>query len=84
MRKKGQILINVNDIIGKRLGKLKVISYAGYRYDITQGGERLRHCYVVECECGTIKKMRRNTLVYEIVKSCGCGRKKYHGYKNEE
>ena len=57
--KKGKVLINVNDIIGKRLGKLKVISYIENRYDMTLGGERMRHYYMVECDCGTIKPMQR-------------------------
>ena len=82
--KRGKILINVNDIIGKRLGKLKVISYAGNRYDSTSGGERMRHHYVVECECGTIKTVQRGQLVSEIVHSCGCLRRGRCGYKNEE
>lgn len=72
---KGKVLINVNDIIGKRLGKLKVISYEGNNYDMTLGGERMRHHYKVECECGTIKLVRRGPLVNEIVHSCGCGRR---------
>jgi len=37
MVKRGKVLINVNDIIGKRLGKLEVISYAG-----NKGGRRGR------------------------------------------
>lgn len=80
MKRKGKILINVNDIIGKRLGKLKVISYAGNRYDNTLGGERMRHHYVVECECGTIKLVQRGQLVSEIVHSCGCGRRGRRGH----
>ena len=74
MAKRGKVLINVNDIIGKRLGKLKVISYAGYNYEMTLGGERMRHYYRVECECGTIKTVQRGQLTSEIVHSCGCGR----------
>lgn len=31
-KQKGKILINVNDVIGKHLGKLEVISYAGHHY----------------------------------------------------
>lgn len=81
MKEKGKIRINVNDIIGKRLGKLQVISYEGYRYDITHGGERVRHCYMVECDCGKTKIMRRNMLKHDLVKSCGCSKKeRYHGY----
>lgn len=82
--KKGKILINANDIIGKRLGKLEVISYAGSKYDYTCGGERLRHYYVVRCECGEIKLIQRGQLVSEIVYSCGCGRRGPRGYKNEK
>lgn len=79
-KQKGKILINVDDIIGKRLGKLKVISYAGCRYDNTIGGERMRHYYNVHCDCGTEKIVQRGQLVSEIVHSCGCGRRgKYNG-----
>lgn len=73
--KKGQVLINVDDIIGKRLGKLKVISYAHSRYDNTSGGERIRHFYICKCDCGVVKLVQRGPLVNEIVHSCGCGRK---------
>ena len=73
---KGKVLINVNDIIGKRLGKLEVISYAGHRYDATLGGDRMRHYYRVRCECGTIKIVQRGELASETVHSCGCGRRK--------
>lgn len=73
--KMGQIAIDVNDIIGKRLGKLQVISYAKNEYDTTLGGERMRHYYECECDCGTVKLIRRGQLVNEIVHSCGCERK---------
>ena len=76
MVKRGKVLINANGIIGKRLGKLEVISYAGHYYDMTRGGERMRHYYRVKCECGTIKIVQRGPLVSEIVHSCGCGKKK--------
>lgn len=76
MKRKGKVLINVNDIIGKRLGKLEVISYAGHYYDMTLGGPRMRHHYRVDCECGTTKIVRRGQLTSEIVHSCGCLRKR--------
>lgn len=79
MGKRGKVLINVNDIIGKRLGKLEVISYEGNYYDMTLGGERMRHAYKVKCECGTIKMVQRGQLVSEIVHSCGCGRRGRRG-----
>lgn len=75
MASKGKILINVNDIIGKRLGKLEVISYAGHRYDVTLGGDRMRHYYRVRCDCGTEKLVQRGELTSGIVHSCGCGRR---------
>lgn len=85
MAKRGKVLINVNDIIGKRLGKLEVISYVGHNYDMTLGGNRMRHYYMVKCDCGTIKPVQRGELVSEIVHSCGCGRrKKRNGNKNAE
>jgi hypothetical protein len=73
--KRGTVLINTNDIIGKHLGKLEVISYAGHHHDITLGGERMRHYYRVYCECGAEKIVQRGQLTSEIVHSCGCGRK---------
>lgn len=72
--KRGTITIDKQDIVGKCLGKLEVISYAGMHYDTTRGGERLRHYYNVQCECGTCKQIRRDALIEEIVHSCGCMR----------
>ena len=73
---KGKILINVDDIIGKRLGKLEVVEYTGYSYDCTKGGMRMRHYYMCTCDCGTVKILQRGQLVSEIVHSCGCSRRK--------
>ena len=77
--KKGKILINVNDIIGKRLGKLEVISYAGSQYDMTLGGMKMRHYYTVKCDCGVVKQVHRGQLKNEIVHSCGCLRRGRRG-----
>ena len=74
--KRGKILINVNDIIGKRLGKLEVVHYLKRVRDITNGGERIRHYYVCKCDCGTVKIIRRSQITSEIVHSCGCLRRK--------
>lgn len=80
MPKRGKILINVDDVIGKCLGKLEVISYAGNNYDMTLGGERMRHYYRVKCDCGTVKIIQRGQITSELVKSCGCLRKeRRHG-----
>ena len=78
--KKGKILISVDDIIGKRLGKLEVIGYAGHKYDETLGGNKMRHYYMCKCDCGTIKPVERGPLKSGIVHSCGCGRRGFYGY----
>ena len=71
-KQKGKVLINVNDIIGKRLGKLEVISYAGHHYDATLGGDRMRHYYRVHCECGTNKIVHTGQLTSENYHRCVC------------
>lgn len=80
-RDKGQVKIEPTDIIGKRLGKLEVVAYKGHNYDITLGGERMRHHYECKCDCGTVKVLQRGQLTSEIVHSCGCSRmRNRHGY----
>lgn len=78
--RKGQIAINVNDIIGKRLGKLEVVSYLGYFYRMTKGGERVRHFYMCKCKCGRTTIIQRGPLKNDLFNSCGCERGKKHGY----
>lgn len=78
--KRGKIRINVDDVIGKRLGKLEVISYAGNFYEETRGGNKMRHHYWCQCECGVSKIIRRGQLTSEIVHSCGYSRR---GNKND-
>lgn len=78
MAKKGKILIDVNDIVGKRLGKLEVLGYDHYSYDNTLGGQRMRHYYTCRCECGTVKLIQRGQLTSEIVHSCGCLKRRLH------
>lgn len=73
---KGVIKINVDDLIGKRVGMLTVKEYAGYVYEDTKGGSKVRHYYICECACGRKKKVRRGQLLNEIIHSCGCYRKK--------
>ncbi len=74
--KKGKILINVNDIIGKRLDKLEVICYVGHRYSMTKGGARMRHYYACQCECGKMAIMQRGPLKNDLFHSCGCAKHK--------
>lgn len=71
-RPKGKIVIDKNDLVGKRFDKLEVIRYASNRYEMTLGGSRMRHYYLCKCDCGTEKLIRRGQLTSKIVKSCGC------------
>lgn len=74
--RKGKILINVDDIIGKRLGKLEVIEYTGHAYAYTKGGIRMRHFYRCKCDCGKIHVAQRGQIKNEIIHSCGCLKRK--------
>lgn len=74
--RKGQILINVEDIIGKRLDKLEVICYAGRSYSETAGGQRMRHYYLCKCDCGQRTVIERSPLKSDLFHSCGCKRRR--------
>lgn len=73
--KKGKVLIDANDIIGKQSGRLTVRKYFGYVYAHTNGGLRMRHFYICDCACGRMNIVERGPLVSGIVNSCGCSRK---------
>lgn len=61
-RRKGQVVIDKNDIVGKCLGKYQVDGYSGMRYDQTAGGERLRHWYNCTRDGKTITVQRGQIL----------------------
>lgn len=65
--KKGSIRVNVNDIVGKHLGKYCVVSYFGFHYTDTKGGQKLRHLYncATADEPGVIKVIQRGQLLRE-------------------
>lgn len=77
---KGRVKIDVNDIIGKQVGLLKVLSYNGSYYSDTMGGPRVRHTYICECKCGKIYPVQRGHLKNETIRSCGC---KKRGFSND-
>lgn len=74
--KRGDIIISTDDIIGKRSGKLTVVSYAGYKRTLTKGGEKVRHYYICKCDCGSLHVTQRGALKNGVVHSCGCKRRK--------
>lgn len=81
-RTKGMVTVNTSDIIGKSFGKLQVIAYENWRYDDSSAGCRVRHFYLCKCDCGKEVIVRRQCLLNDGTKSCGClkrGRKRKHG-----
>lgn len=56
---------NLEDIIGRKFGRLTVISYIGYI-------PKNRHMYLCKCDCGNCKEITRNSLIKGSTKSCGC------------
>lgn len=57
----------INDLTGRRFGKLTVLSYAGER--------GTRHYWRVVCDCGGEKECSGESMLYAGVTSCGCARK---------
>ena len=63
---------NRNNLINQKFGKLQVIDY---------GHSDSHHVYwKCKCECGTIKEIRSDCLLLNIISSCGCD-KNSHGEK---
>lgn len=57
----------VNDLTGKRFGRLNVIGVHDTKTRKTY--------YVCQCDCGNVKIVRADALVGGITKSCGCLKK---------
>lgn len=68
MVSKRKIRIDQQDIVGQYLGKYRVVSYSGMRYDITKGGPRLRHWYNCIDNNGRQKSVQRGQLLYSKAK----------------
>jgi len=75
-RPRGRLSIDVNDVIGKRVGMLKVVKYAFYKRETSKCGTRLKHFYLCQCDCGNIVMIRRNQILNNGSCSCGCVRRK--------
>ena len=57
----------VNDLTGKKFGKLEVIG-------VHDTGSRKTY-YVCQCDCGNVKVVRADALISGATKSCGCIKK---------
>lgn len=69
---KGKIRIDMNDIVGMKFNKLKVLEYNKHWYERTVAGDKTRHSYLCQCDCGNVVVVRRQCLVSGYTKSCGC------------
>lgn len=66
--KKDRVYNRINDLTGKKFGKLTVLSYA------FSDKHRVSH-YLCECECGNKKIISGQSLSKGLTKSCGCIKK---------
>lgn len=57
---------NIVDLSGRRFGKLKVLR-------LDEERTKRKSYWICECECGTIKSIRGDTL--NVIQSCGCVKK---------
>lgn len=65
-------IINPNDILTQKFGKLTVDEYLGVKYS----GSNRNHMYKCHCDCGTTDIIAtRNILMKGDKKSCGCAHK---------
>ncbi len=69
--------MDVNDIVGKKFGRLKVIRLYEKRNSY--------YYYLCKCDCGNETVVCRSSLIYGFTKSCGCLAKelKYGNRKNK-
>ena len=58
----------VEDLTGQRFGKWTVLKKSENKRNISTG----ETMYLCECDCGTIREVRRYSLVSEASKHCGC------------
>lgn len=69
--------INVADYIGKKYGKLTIISINKKKYS-----RRARRIALAKCECGNIKEHFFDSISCGRIQSCGCVKGIKHGLTN--
>lgn len=72
--------VDVNDIIGKKFGKLTVLKFDHKEKYIK--GRNFIYFYLCKCECGNLKVLRRHKLLNNETLSCGCLLKLGNGRKH--
>lgn len=77
-----KVKINKDDLIGKQVGFLLVLKYWNCKHEQTKAGKKLRHFYLCKClNCCNFKIVRRDQLKSNIIKTCGCSRRKRRWHK---
>lgn len=66
--------IDVNDIVGKKFGRLTVVEYSHNTKTYGEEGtiKAVTHFYTCQCECGIKCIVRRGNLTSGHTVSCGC------------
>jgi len=67
--------MNEMDIIGKQMGRFKILKY-------NHKDSHYNHHYLVECKCGRQSVKRRHNILNHINSECKCNRS-YHGYSKK-
>lgn len=72
-------MFNVNDIIGKVINGIEVLSYSRVKTYNGMTNGRI-YLYVCKCHCGKQREFTRGVLIKGKIKSCGCFKpNKTHG-----
>jgi hypothetical protein len=72
------------DLSGKRFGRLRVLTYAGYKAKVNPNSKSTGSIlWLCQCDCGERKVARTSQLRHNCVVSCGCRIQQVtHGYSN--
>jgi hypothetical protein len=64
--------IPIEEMIGKKFGRLTVIKYAGFRQLSEKSKKCRKYYYICQCECGKETLVEENKLKCGHTRSCGC------------
>lgn len=65
--------MNTTDLIGRKFGRLTVIKFDKKEIKINEQGTKQYYSYwLCKCDCGNEVSVKRNNLISDFTKSCGC------------
>ena len=72
----------LENIVGRRFGKLVVVEFLGYRWH----SKNYASTWKCQCDCGSERIVKRPSLISGVIKSCGClnGRIRHRGFGTPE